>query len=1032
LVPASVWNQSERRSEVSPDSTAIQACIPLSDPAEIPGPSVIDFDDLIDGQTIGSTYQVEFGVTFEDSRDAHAIIYGGEPGLAQSPPNVARNEAVPPATNDNLPLNVYFDSAKTHVGFWIGNGQGTSPTATLRAYDADDAEICSIAIGTVPDDHLSVFVGVHDTAGSIIHISLEYEATLLEESIDDLYFSSDPGSATPTPSPTATATPTPTATWTPSATPTRTPTPLPPTDLIIDGIEFTQSIQDLNNSLPLIAGKRTFVRVYAHSTSGSHFTFATLRLQAGNASTTLYPIAPGGPFVKVRPASLRLLGTHAFLFEIPTFWTLLFNQVTVTAEVNPIVSWKPRSPQETSYNNNSLSQTISFESVPTLHLVIASQPYQIGGLTYSPSFLDQFGLFDWLKRAYPLAYIKLYLRTLPQLQGLHIWNSQTNDFDLVNPTCYILNTYLAYQRAAIIGHPFFPDDTAFYGLVEDAGVGFMRGCSPIGGKWLNGNTRVRVASGPTGSKTWGWDFDGTYGDWYGGHELGHAFTQFHTQGSCGEDKTVKHYPFGYISPVLDLFSPQAIYGFDSARLSTGKNPIYSPAWTDVMTYCDFNWIDSITYQQLKLNFQTDLPRAAPSGQSLSPPQELLTVFGVMDTLSGEVNLPPGFVVYDNPAPDVSSSHAIVLRDGLGIELVRHPFSFIENEPGPAPSDLPTPPLKYIAELVPYTAAATRLEIEGLGGAILHTIEAGVGQPVVQVTAPNGGEIQAGEAITVTWTASDPDGDLLAFNVEYSPDEGLTWEPVALNLTTTQAVVNQFNLVAGDRAQIRVSASDGLHMGQDTSDAPFTILNHEPLVEITSPEVDTTIAVSQTLALEAIAYDIDLGSLEAANLAWASSLDGPLGNGDQLSISELSAGVHLITITADDGQGGVATDSVTVTVVATPLDLPSLPDGLDVGPDLVLLAPYLGVSSSPLFVENQNEASEITWSVTADQPWLLVSEAAGNTPAELTLSVDTANLAPGVYSGNLTFTSPEVPGQSISVVVSFTLPQFEIVLPVVVR
>ena len=28
---------------------------------------------------------------------------------------------------------------------------------------------------------------------------------------------------------------------------------------------------------------------------------------------------------------------------------------------------------------------------------------------------------------------------------------------------------------------------------------------------------------PTGSGAGGWDTDGSYGDWYGGHELAHSF-----------------------------------------------------------------------------------------------------------------------------------------------------------------------------------------------------------------------------------------------------------------------------------------------------------------------------------------------------------------------------------------------------------------------------------------------------------------------------------------------------------------------------
>jgi subtilisin-like proprotein convertase family protein len=107
-------------------------------------------------------------------------------------------------------------------------------------------------------------------------------------------------SATPTPSrtftqsftPTATATRTPTftvtntftSTPTSTATRTRTPTPtstatLTPTsgvDLVADKIEVSQAIQDLTNSVRLVARKRTFVRFHVHSLTGTYLTTAQL------------------------------------------------------------------------------------------------------------------------------------------------------------------------------------------------------------------------------------------------------------------------------------------------------------------------------------------------------------------------------------------------------------------------------------------------------------------------------------------------------------------------------------------------------------------------------------------------------------------------------------------------------------------------------------------------------------------------------------------------------------------------------------
>jgi len=130
---------------------------------------------------------------------------------------------------------------------------------------------------------------------------------------------------TPTPTLTRTPTRTPTRTSTPTRTPTATPTKTPvPLDLIADKLEVVQSIQDLNNSVPLVANKRTFVRFHVHSNGSLALTTASLQLVSpGKASITLQPInllQPANitvPWIVVRPSPFRGLLNHSFLFELP-------------------------------------------------------------------------------------------------------------------------------------------------------------------------------------------------------------------------------------------------------------------------------------------------------------------------------------------------------------------------------------------------------------------------------------------------------------------------------------------------------------------------------------------------------------------------------------------------------------------------------------------------------------------------------------------------------------------------------------------
>jgi hypothetical protein len=662
-------------------------------------------------------------------------------------------------------------------------------------------------------------------------------------------------------------------------------------NLVAQKIEVTQGTQDLNNSVRLVRDKRTFVRFHVRSTQGGNqSTFARLRVQRGGSTVWLNPIngmAPG--FITVRSAPDRGTLDHAFLFELPSGYRE--GTVTITAYLNPVTDWRSRNPVETSYADNDISTTVTFETVPTVHLVTYRISYRISGTTYTTAASHVNQMHDWLRRAFPLRTLTTWTRT-------HDWGSASRnaDGDLTNPRCGDVNSFLGGKAAwDILFDWSIPIGTRYYGMVTDAG-GFMRGCAPVPGL---------VASGPTGPGTWGWDC--SYGDWYGGYELGHAYGRGHANFCGAEDGPSYPYPNGRISPTLT--GDNAIYGFD---IST--RAIYGPTSGDLMSYCDNQWLSDFTYEALLSTFQTGPVAAAADLRSVDQTERLLVV-GTIDPATHAVTLQPLFVVPNagDIKPRVPGDYGIVLRGADGAELARYPFTPEANDGGPGPDQDRHVDLLAINELVPYVAGTTRVEIVGPPGAVLTGVNAGAHPPQVTVVSPNGGEVLSGNSIVVSWMAGDPDGDPLTFNVQYSPDNGATWEMVAQNLTGTSATLDATNFVAGNQARVRVWASDGIHSASDESDATFVIPNRVPTVTIIRPANGTTIFVEQSLNLEADAYDVDAGSLDGAQVQWTSNLDGVLGDGAQLTVSTLRAGTHQITVRADDGQGGVATASVTVTV-----------------------------------------------------------------------------------------------------------------------
>jgi hypothetical protein len=113
----------------------------------------------------------------------------------------------------------------------------------------------------------------------------------------------------------------------------------------------------------------------------------------------------------------------------------------------------------------------------------------------------------------------------------------------------------------------------------------------------------------------------------------------------------------------------------------------------------------------------------------------------------------------------------------------------------------------------------------------------------------------------------------------------------------------------------VEASDGYHVASDEW-GPFAVEDHAPWVSILHPQNRSV--VSPTLTLSGNGYDLEDGQLEDAALVWTSSLDGLLGTGQILYVSDLTTGTHQLTLTATDSQAQ-ATSSTIIIGVGQPID-----------------------------------------------------------------------------------------------------------------
>ncbi len=103
-----------------------------------------------------------------------------------------------------------------------------------------------------------------------------------------------------------------------------------------------------------------------------------------------------------------------------------------------------------------------------------------------------------------------------------------------------------------------------------------------------------------------------------------------------------------------------------------------------------------------------------------------------------------------------------------------------------------------------------------------------------VISPNGGEIWSGNH-NITWTPStDPDGDPITYEIEYSYDGG-TWQPLASGIYEASYQWNTTTYPDSANYLIRVSATDSeFYSNWDPSDNVFTIDNTAPTITDNTP------------------------------------------------------------------------------------------------------------------------------------------------------------------------------------------------------
>lgn len=193
-------------------------------------------------------------------------------------------------------------------------------------------------------------------------------------------------------------------------------------------------------------------------------------------------------------------------------------------------------------------------------------------------------------------------------------------------------------------------------------------------------------------------------------------------------------------------------------------------------------------------------------------------------------------------------------------------------------------------------------------------------PLCEITSPQSNSISVlGEAIYFEGTTSDAESDPTTLEATWA--SSLDGQLAVVNPTSSgEILLSTAGLSAGSHS-IRLDVTDGT---ATCADEIFLTIGEPPSVHIDSPADGATVNAGTTTTFTATVSD-DSTAENQLEMEWISSIDGNFStfpatsSGLAQASVQLSAGQHIVTVRATDGDGLIGDASIVLTVNALPTE-----------------------------------------------------------------------------------------------------------------
>jgi hypothetical protein len=650
------------------------------------------------------------------------------------------------------------------------------------------------------------------------------------------------------------------------------PYPMPP-DVVIKTIEVIQVTQDPENPVPLIAHKPTTAQVFVDC--GADLVCRGIR----NGMVRLWGVNEanetlGDPLAPIQSQSFFV--GKVFSFQLPASWSS--GQKKFTVVIGELQT----------------SITVHFAEAKPLRVLMVPIQYQAGGRDATPDLARVLNGSWWAARVLPTADLAITAAQAPL-----VWMDGCLGSDCSDPMTRQTQSAQLLLQLEWLRTLYNTENQAQPGQQAD----FVYGWLPddvYGGSEAPINQMA--AFGDDDPQTGAQIFAHALG-----HLLGRPYTKAGLPGSCGNPapQAPSDWPATYPDATIQT------WGLDATTL-VWKEPT---ATYDYLSLCwlppagqGSAWTSPHTYRQIFLQKLRVVQSVLAAQLAPTAPSMLLASGLIFNNGRAQLNpLLPSALAGQAEYPPIGTAYCVEAQASGGAVLAQRCFdlTFTDAERG-----TPSAAERFQVNLA-LPSGVERIVLKH-GATLLAMRTVSAHAPMVTLHSPNGGEHWPAAGLQqITWQGSDADGGVLTYSVLYRLP-GQPWSPLAANLADTQLLVDSATLAGGSEAEIRVLVSDGVNLASDESDAPFIVERKAPQSMLLSPAANLSMTPSDPLILHAQAYDLEDGTLAASAFHWQSNLSGDLGTGNPVRVA-LPTGHHILTVTATDSDGAVATRQVNVFV-----------------------------------------------------------------------------------------------------------------------